>query len=102
MDMFKRIEPASVHSHIEVNLEGADVSDLYTTMTDRIIEAISNFQRQGSNWVFKEIISLEIHTIKYEPLRGNSYIPLPQKLASKKAITNMKNEDDMCCMWCVL
>ncbi|WAR30902.1 hypothetical protein MAR_033444 [Mya arenaria] len=95
-------EPASFHSHIEVNLEGTDVSNLYTTMTDRIMEAISNFQRQGSNWVFKDIISLEIHTVKYEPLRGNSYIPLPQKLASKKAITNMKNEDDMCFMWSVL
>ncbi|WAR03933.1 LOW QUALITY PROTEIN: hypothetical protein MAR_010491 [Mya arenaria] len=50
MDMFKRIgdvisEPASFHSNIEVNLEGTDVSDLYTTMTDRIMEAISNFQR---------------------------------------------------------
>ncbi|WAR31551.1 hypothetical protein MAR_034093 [Mya arenaria] len=95
-------EPASFHSNIEVNLEGTDASDLYTTMTDRIMEAISNFQRQGSNWVFKETISLEIHTVKYEPLRGNSYIPLPQKLASKKAITNMKNEDDMCFMWSVL
>ncbi|WAQ98594.1 hypothetical protein MAR_022967 [Mya arenaria] len=87
-------EPASFK--IEVNLEGTDVSDLYTTMTDRIMEAISNFQRQGN------IIGLEIHTVKYEPLRGNSYIPLPQKLASKKAITNMKNEVDMCFMWSVL
>ncbi|WAR02549.1 hypothetical protein MAR_009107 [Mya arenaria] len=95
-------EPASFHSHIEVNLEGIDVSDLYTTMTDRIMEAISNFQRQGSNWVFKEIISLEIHTGKYQPLRGNSYIPFPNKLESKKAIINMKNEDDMCFTWCVL
>ncbi|WAR05653.1 hypothetical protein MAR_021022 [Mya arenaria] len=82
--------------------QGTDVSDLYTTMTDIIMEAISNFQRQGSNWVFKEIISLENHTVKYQPLRGNSYIPLPQKLASKMAITNMKNEDDMCFMWSVL
>ncbi|WAR05781.1 hypothetical protein MAR_021150 [Mya arenaria] len=82
--------------------EGTDASDLYTTMTDRIMEAISNFQRQGRNWVFKDIISLEIHTVKYQPLRGNSYIPLPQKLASKKAITNMKNEDDICFMWSVL
>ncbi|WAR09942.1 hypothetical protein MAR_035018, partial [Mya arenaria] len=95
-------EPASFHSHIEVNLEGTDVSYLYTTMTDRIMEAISNFQRQGSNWVFKDIISLEIHTVKYQPLRGNSYIPLPNKLESKTAFINMKNEDDVCFTWCVL
>ncbi|WAR12147.1 hypothetical protein MAR_026327 [Mya arenaria] len=94
-------EPASFHSYIEINLEGTDVSDLYTTMTDRIMEAISNFQRQGGNWVFKNIISLEIHTVKYQPLRGYSYIPLPKKLESKKAIINMKIEDDMCVTWCV-
>ena len=38
-------EPSSFHSHIEVNLEGTDASDLYTTITDRIMKALSNFQR---------------------------------------------------------
>ncbi|WAR28172.1 hypothetical protein MAR_013876, partial [Mya arenaria] len=89
-------ELASFHSHIEVNVEETDASDMYTTMADRIMEAISNFQRLG------KFISLQIHTVKYQPLRGNSYSPLPQKLALKKAITNMKNEDDMCFMWSVL
>ena len=92
----------SFHSKPEVNLEGTDVDDLYNTMVDRVLEAMATFQRDGSNWTFKSIICLEIHTVAYEPLKGNSYIPLPPKLAQKKAIINMKNEDDKCFTWSVL
>ena len=41
-------------------------------------------------------MSLNLHTIKYEPLGGSSYISLPAFLAAKKAIYNLKNEDDEC------
>ena len=92
----------SFHSKPEVTLEGTDVDDLYNTMVDRVLEAMATFQRDGSNWTFKSIICLEIHTVVYEPLKGNSYIPLPPKLAQKKAIINMKNEDNKCFTWSVL
>ena len=90
------------NSKPEVNLEGTDVEDLYNTMVDRVLEAMATFQRDGSNWTFKSIICLEIHTVAYEPLKGNSYTPLPPKLAQKKAIINMKNEDNKCFTWSVL
>ena len=96
------VNKTSFHSKPEVNLEGTDVHDLYNTMADRVLEAMATFQRDGSNWTFKSIICLEIHTVAYEPLKGNSYIPLPPKLAQKKAIINMKNEDNKCFTWSVL
>ena len=72
-------------------------------MIDKVVEHIANFQMQGSNWTFKSIIALEIHTVAYEPLRGSSYIPLPRKLGTiRKAIINLKNEDDECFRWAVL
>jgi len=37
----------------------------------------------------------------YKPLRGNSYIPLPKELANKKAIINLKNNDNLCFKWTV-
>ena len=93
---------AAFSSKPEVNLEGTDVDDLYNTMVDRVLETMATFQRNGSNWTFKSIICLEIHTVAYEPLKGNSYISLPPKLAQKKAIINMKNEDNKCFTWSVL
>ena len=44
-------------------------------------------------------MSLDLHTVKYEPLGGSSYIPLPKFLAAKKVITKLKNEDDECFKW---
>jgi hypothetical protein len=34
-------------------------------------------------------------------LNGSSHIPLPKFIADKKAVINMKNEDDQCLKWCV-
>ena len=46
-------------------------------------------------------MSLDLHTVKYVPLGGSSYIPLPKFLAAKKAIINLKNEDDECFKWVI-
>ena len=48
------------------------------------------------------IIQLELHTVSYKPLRGETWIPLPKELANKNAIINMKNKDNKCFLWCVL
>ena len=54
---------------------------------------LAKFQRQGSNWRFHSVLSLDLHTVKYAPLGGSSYITLPKFLAAKKVI-NLKNKDD--------
>ena len=70
-------------------------------MIERILENIATFQSGGSQWVFLLIVNLEIHSVRYAPLRGSSYIPLPELLRSKKAIINMKNSDQECFKWCI-
>ncbi|KAG1677003.1 hypothetical protein GQR58_014046 [Nymphon striatum] len=87
-------DPAAFHSKVEVNLKSTDVNDLYNKKVDNVLESLATFQTRGSNWVFRSIINLDIHTVAYEPLKGNSYIPLPTELEMKKAIINMKNNDD--------
>ena len=93
--------PANFHSYIEINLQGSDVIDMYNKMTGQIFESIANYNYRGSNWTFKSIVSLDIHTVRYQPLRGSSYIQLPVELAQKKALINMKNKDDQCFKWCI-
>ena len=43
--------------------------------------------------------TLFLNIAKYEPLKGSSYIPLPEVLAHKKAIINVKNQDQECLRW---
>ena len=95
------IKPADFHSDIEINLDGTDEKDLYDTMVERILEKMVTFQNEGSPWRLRSIIRLELHTVSYKPLRGETWIPLPKELAVKMAIVNMKKKDK-CFLWCVL
>ena len=71
-------------------------------MIDEIMEKLANFLQNGSQWHFKELISLDIYTVDYKPLKGSSYIPLPDFWMRKKAIINMENKDNKCFLWSVL
>ena len=62
-------------------LDATDVKELYQNVSDKVMESMANFQMQGSNWRFKRVVKLDINTAVYKPLKGNSYIPLPKKLA---------------------
>ena len=72
-------------------------------MVEEIEEEIQKVQdAEGSGWRFYRVIKLVLHTTRWEPLNGSSYIPLDPYLANKKALINMQNEDDKCFMWSVL
>ena len=89
------IDPYDFHSNIEINLDGTDEKVLYDMMVERIIEKMATFQSGGSGWRLHSIIELELHTVSYNPLIGETWIKLPEELAAKKGIINMKNKDNM-------
>ena len=97
------VEFAFHSKDLKLVLEETDISELYNEMADEIEEEIQKVENsEGSGYTFVKVIKLVLHTTKWEPLYGSSYIPLDPYLANKKAIINMKNEDDKCFMWCVL
>ena len=63
---------------------------------------MASFQSMGSGWRFDSIIQVELHTVSYNPLRGETYFKLPKELGDKKAIINVKNEDNKFFLRCVL
>ena len=88
---------------LKLVLEGTDISEIYNEMANEIEEEIQKVENaEGSGYTFVKVVSLVLHVTKWHPLYGSSYIPLDPYLANKKAIINMKNEDDKCFMWCVL
>ena len=98
------IKEFAFHSKdLKLVLEGTEESELYNEMMDEIEEEIQKVQNaEGSGWQFLKVIKLVLHTTKWEPIYGSSYIPLDPYLANKKAIIIMQNEDDKCFMWSVL
>ena len=45
---------------------------------------------------------MEIHTVDYKPMKGETYIPLPEFIMKKKSIINIQNKDNKCFLWSIL
>ena len=108
---FKKENPATgqidistgyFHSLVETITESSDLSDILNTMTGIILEKIQQFQNNGSGWVFENVESFDINIDPFEPSCGSSYICLPKNLEDKKAIINVRNENDHeCFKWAI-
>ena len=59
-------------------------------MIRQILHKISTYQKNGSGWYFKEVLNLEIHTLSYKPMKGSSYISLPDFIMRKKATVKFR------------
>ena len=84
------------------NIEETNEYDIAMHLIEEVLEGMYTLQMCGSGWYFKELINLEIHIVEYKPMRGGTYIPLPDFMKKKNAIINIKNEDDKCFLWSVL
>ena len=82
--------------------EGTDIKSLYEDIKNQIDRQVDLLQdTEGSGWEFEELDNIDILTVGFDPLRASKWIPLPKKIKDKKAVINIKNDDDNCFMWCV-
>ena len=99
---FEVTDKAYFNSKTSNNFKKTDVKELFTDLTTQIIDAVDIYQKNGSGWYFKEIDKLEINTTKFNPIKGSSYIKLPDWIMRKKAIVSIRNKDDKCFLWSIL
>ena len=95
-------DKAYFHSETHINSENTNVKVILKDMIKEILAKLANYQKKGSDWYFKEVVRLENHIVGYKPMKGGSYIPLPEFVKKKNAIINIKNEDNKCFLWSVL
>ena len=68
---------------------------------EKILNGIAKWISKGSGWVIENIRRLFLNIVSYVPLKGRSYLPLPEELRnSRKGLINIKNTDNECCRWC--
>jgi hypothetical protein len=75
----------------------SDVNNLLTSF----ISAYNKFHELGYNYPFK-MTNIKIRVAKIKALTGSSYIELPTNINNKKAVINIKNEDNYCFIYSVL
>ena len=79
------------------------IMNFFDRGAEEITDIIAGWLSEGSGWVIEEIQHHYVDIVKYVPLRGNSYIPLPEELRnSKKGLINLKNSDDKSLIWCLV
>ena len=86
--MFRRDETTSAF--------GNPYIDSFRILTDRIIEFNAKFIRDKNGLRLSRILQFTLKMVKYAPLEGRGWQPLPQFLSKKKAVINIQNDDERC------
>ncbi|KAK3932353.1 hypothetical protein KUF71_012426, partial [Frankliniella fusca] len=91
-------------SRTQTVLRAMEIENLYENCVLKINDNIANFNQNGSNFTVERVISFQIHSVGYNPLRhaGASYFPLPPEIQAKKCCLNIKSFDDRCFLYCLL
>lgn len=77
-------------------LISTNLDEWWKKESEKFKEKVKVINEKGSNWVFDQILHLEIVLCKVSLLKGGCYIPLPTKLKNTRAITNIKDNDNTC------
>ena len=72
------------YSNQYATLSADEIDSFFGEATSAIVQKIEKFTKEGSGWMIDKCNTLFLNIAKYEPLKGSSYIPLPEVLAHKK------------------
>ena len=89
------------NGHSKTQTITTELGDTYEKMKDKMLESLAKYQKEGSGWQLYSIKGLDISVVKFNPLDGSGYSKLPKPILDKKAVINMKNNDDQCFKWAV-
>ena len=89
------------NSTTDLIINKTDIKLAIQASQQQILNKIAQWISEGSGWTIQSIEKHYINIAIYNPLKGSSYIELPQELRnSAKGLINMKNKDNECFRWC--
>ena len=92
---------AYFNSKPQTVINDISINDALEVTKQQILNFIAQWISEGSGWTIQSIDSHHINLVKYQPMKGSSYIQLPQELRnSAKGLINLKNNDHECFRWC--
>ena len=77
-------------------------TDSLQILTNRIKEFNAKFIRDKSGLRLAGVLQFVLKMVKYQPLEGSGWQPLPTVLEDKKAIINIRNNDQRCFKYALL
>ena len=87
------------NSTTDLIINKTDIKLAIQASHQQILNKIAQWISEGSGWTIQLIENHYINIVNYNPLKGSSYIKLPQELKNRGLI-NLQNEDNECFRWC--
>ena len=92
---FRKDQPEVFSKNDDENKIKGYFEDTFEKTNNKIDEWV----KEGSGWEVEKIELVYVNIARFQPLRGGTYLPLPEKLKNKKAIINLQNRDNECLKW---
>ena len=95
------IKTAYFNSRPQTITNNSQIEPPLSLTSHEILNIIAVWLSEGSGWTVLSVDNQYLNLVKYEPIKGSSYIQLPTELRhNNKGLINMKNEDNECFRWC--
>ena len=93
---------AYFRSQTRTLLRSTQINAMLEESSTKINTSFENYLQRGSGWILESIDYLKVFTAIYEPIRGKSYVPTPKSIVMKKAVINIRNEDEKCFEYAII
>ena len=92
---------AYFNSKPQIIINNTEILESLQLSKQLILNLIAQWISEGSGWTIQSVDNHYLNIVQYQPMKGSSYIELPQELRhNKKGLINMKNKDNKCFRWC--
>ena len=92
---------AYFNSKPQTIINNTEIPEALQLSKQQILNMIAQWVSKRSGWTIQSVDNHYLNIVQYQPMKGSSYIKLPQELRnSAKGLINMKNDDNECFRWC--
>ena len=95
------IKTAYFNSKPKTIINKTQITEELQSSKHEILNITAQWISEGSGWTIESVDNHYLNIVQYEPMKGSSYIELPQDLKHhRKGLINLKNNDNECFRWC--
>ena len=85
---------AYFNSKPQTIINNLNITNSLEVSKQQILNMIAQWVSEGSGWTIQSVDNHYLNIAQYQPMKGSSYIKLPQELRhSRKGLINIENED---------
>ena len=95
------IKTAYFNSQPYTIINNLEIAESLQLSKQQILNKIAQWISEGSGWTIQSVDNHYLNIVIYKPIKGSSYIKLPDELQnSTKGLIKLQNNDNECFRWC--